>query len=464
MGRSRCCVGGCSNVPGNGISLHTFPKEEKLRKQWIRSIQMTGSECSRAGWQGPSKNGSANAQLVCSEHFELTMFTMTTRTKWSLGLAYRTALIDEAIPTLFGDKVRKSNLDQVQARPVVRKREVRRGDMTANPPSTEFPVDAAELDMDMELDNSKRTVMQASCACPKCCVRTAVRGTQVNRRPPPIKRKTKGTETLMEHHITYSTSSTQYCDSDIADEKSLTPACPEVPPAPHLLAFPLPAPVLASTPARKKGRVVVESTLNKSFMSTSSWGYTDDEAIDPDYETEASVYSDSEDDNPRQADVHKQRKFLNCSTDVKCAISLPKAKSAMSRDQLWPSNKFVNVDTPGDGSHSPKLEVFLLGTFFLVLAFCSQDVHLRKCCEFLILLIISLSTFFSHQRTVLWPAIERVWTKCNDQLISVLLDREEELVVAGDGRSDSPGHSAKFGVYSMIDMHTGRVVAIELVQ
>ncbi|WAR00719.1 hypothetical protein MAR_025091 [Mya arenaria] len=194
MGRSRCCVGGCSNVPGNGISLHTFPKEEKLRKQWIRSIQMTGSECSRAGWQGPSKNGSANAQLVCSEHFELTMFTMTTRTKWSLGLTYRTALIDEAIPTLFGDKVRKSNLDQVQARPVVRKREVRRilsdynqkgqvdkstavtytdavpdlspvnlGDMTANPPSTEFPVDAVELDMDMELDNSKRTVMQKSC-------------------------------------------------------------------------------------------------------------------------------------------------------------------------------------------------------------------------------------------------------------------------------------------------------------
>ncbi|WAR27817.1 hypothetical protein MAR_013521 [Mya arenaria] len=505
MGRSRCCVGGCSNVPGNGISLHTFPKEEKLRKQWIRSIQMTGSECSRAGWQGPSKNGSANAQLVCSEHFELTMFTMTTRTKWSLGLAYRTALIDEAIPTLFGDKVRKSNLDQVQARPVVRKREVRRilsdynqkgqvdkstavtytdavpdlspvnlGDMTANPPSTEFPVDAVELDMDMELDNSKRTVMQASCACPKCCVTSAVRGTQVNRRPPPIKRKTKGTETVMEHHITYSTSSTQYCDSDIADEKSLTPACSEVPPAPHLLAFPLPAPVLASTPARKKGRVVVESTLNKSFMSTSSWGYTDDEAIDPDYETEASVYSDSEDDNPRQADVHKQRKFLVFEDNLlelfnRCEMChLPtKGKVCNVQGSAMAIKQVCECGHTRRWESQPKVRGVPAGNILLsagiLFSGCSPSKVLRIF-EFINVLSISLSTFFSHQRTVLWPAIERVWTKCNDQLISVLLDREEELVVAGDGRSDSPGHSAKFGVYSMIDMHTGRVVAIELVQ
>ncbi|XP_052783526.1 uncharacterized protein LOC128219672 [Mya arenaria] len=569
MGRSRCCVGGCSNVPGNGISLHTFPKEEKLRKQWIRSIQMTGSECSRAGWQGPSKNGSANAQLVCSEHFELTMFTMTTRTKWSLGLAYRTALIDEAIPTLFGDKVRKSNLDQVQARPVVRKREVRRilsdynqkgqvdkstavtytdavpdlspvnlGDMTANPPSTEFPVDAVELDMDMELDNSKRTVMQsaeipppvdqsstvasalnlqqdlethstdakiqskkscddslkrnmgklkhtemrsmntsnkkASCACPKCCVTTAVRGTQVNRRPPPIKRKTKGTETVMEHHITYSTSSTQYCDSDIADEKSLTPACSEVPPAPHLLAFPLPAPVLASTPARKKGRVVVESTLNKSFMSTSSWGYTDDEAIDPDYETEASVYSDSEDDNPRQADVHKQRKFLVFEDNLlelfnRCEMChLPtKGKVCNVQGSAMAIKQVCECGHTRRWESQPKVRGVPAGNILLsagiLFSGCSPSKVLRIF-DFINVLSISLSTFFSHQRTVLWPAIERVWTKCNDQLISVLLDREEELVVAGDGRSDSPGHSAKFGVYSMIDMHTGRVVAIELVQ
>ncbi|XP_052767535.1 uncharacterized protein LOC128234765 isoform X2 [Mya arenaria] len=410
--------------------------------------------------------------------------------------------------------------------------------MTANPPSTEFPVDAVELDMDMELDNSKRTVMQsaeipppvdqsstvasalnlqqdlethstdakiqskkscddslkrnmgklkhtemrsmntsnkkASCACPKCCVTTAVRGTQVNRRPPPIKRKTKGTETVMEHHITYSTSSTQYCDSDIADEKSLTPACSEVPPAPHLLAFPLPAPVLASTPARKKGRVVVESTLNKSFMSTSSWGYTDDEAIDPDYETEASVYSDSEDDNPRQADVHKQRKFLVFEDNLlelfnRCEMChLPtKGKVCNVQGSAMAIKQVCECGHTRRWESQPKVRGVPAGNILLsagiLFSGCSPSKVLRIF-EFINVLSISLSTFFSHQRTVLWPAIERVWTKCNDQLISVLLDREEELVVAGDGRSDSPGHSAKFGVYSMIDMHTGRVVAIELVQ
>ncbi|WAR08788.1 hypothetical protein MAR_018746 [Mya arenaria] len=283
-----------------------------------------------------------------------------------------------------------------------------------------------------------------------------------------------GTETLMEHHITYSTSSTQYCDSDIADEKSLTPACPKVPPAPHLLAFPLPVPVLASTPARKKGRVVVESTLNKSFKSTSSWGYTDDEAIGPDYDTEASAYSDSEDDNPRQADVHKQRKFLVFEDNLlelfnRCEMChLPtKGKVCNVQGSAMAIKQVCECGHTRRWESQPKVRGVPAGNILLsagiLFSRCSPSKVLRIF-DFINVLSISLSTFFSHQRTVLWPAIERVWTKCNDQLISVLLDREEELVVAEDGRCDSPGHSAKFGVYSMIDMHTGRVVAIELVQ
>ena len=115
-------------MPGDGISLHTFPKEDSARNKWIRAIKNTGTDCSRDGsWQGPRKNGSANAQLVCSEHFELSMFTSTTRTKWSLCLTCRAVLNDDAIPTLFGDKVRKSNVQSATtARPVVRKREVQR--------------------------------------------------------------------------------------------------------------------------------------------------------------------------------------------------------------------------------------------------------------------------------------------------------------------------------------------------
>ena len=126
MGRSQCCVGGCNNVPGHGVSLHTFPKDEIVCRMWVKAIQMTRSDCSRVEWTG-SKSASPNAQLVCSQHFELSMFTLTTITKWKLGIAYRPVLIDGAKPTLFGENVRMSNLEnETPPRPVVRKLEVPR--------------------------------------------------------------------------------------------------------------------------------------------------------------------------------------------------------------------------------------------------------------------------------------------------------------------------------------------------
>ena len=38
------------------------------------------------------------------------------------------------------------------------------------------------------------------------------------------------------------------------------------------------------------------------------------------------------------------------------------------------------------------------------------------------------------------------------------------LVIAGDGRADSPGHSAKYGSYSIIDINKNNVVDVKLVQ
>ena len=41
---------------------------------------------------------------------------------------------------------------------------------------------------------------------------------------------------------------------------------------------------------------------------------------------------------------------------------------------------------------------------------------------------------------------------------------KEALVLGGDGRADSPGHSAKYGSYSVIDLKQSKVVDIKLVQ
>lgn len=94
---------------------------------------------------------------------------------------------------------------------------------------------------------------------------------------------------------------------------------------------------------------------------------------------------------------------------------------------------------------------------------CSPTKILRLF-SFINIACISIYTFFSHQKNVLWPAVESVWGAHSRNLLGVLGAREGQLVVAGDGRSDSPGHSAKYGAYTLIDMKTGKIIAMELVQ
>lgn len=43
-------------------------------------------------------------------------------------------------------------------------------------------------------------------------------------------------------------------------------------------------------------------------------------------------------------------------------------------------------------------------------------------------------------------------------------ERGEPLVLGGDGRANSPGHCAKYGSYSTIDLEQAIVVDIQLVQ
>ena len=55
---NRCVAAGCSNTQKPGITLHKFPKDPVLRKQWERQVQRT-----RAHWKA------TESSLLCSEHF-----------------------------------------------------------------------------------------------------------------------------------------------------------------------------------------------------------------------------------------------------------------------------------------------------------------------------------------------------------------------------------------------------------
>ena len=49
-------------------------------------------------------------------------------------------------------------------------------------------------------------------------------------------------------------------------------------------------------------------------------------------------------------------------------------------------------------------------------------------------------------------------------MIEVLQAFDEPLSLGGDGRSDSHGHSAKYGAYSLMDLEHNVILNVELVQ
>lgn len=76
---------------------------------------------------------------------------------------------------------------------------------------------------------------------------------------------------------------------------------------------------------------------------------------------------------------------------------------------------------------------------------------------------ISPRTYFSHQRKFLFPAIFGYWEKYRAALIAKLKS-VRDAQWSGDGRFDSMGHNAKYGVYTMFCNSISKLVHFELLQ
>lgn len=75
---------------------------------------------------------------------------------------------------------------------------------------------------------------------------------------------------------------------------------------------------------------------------------------------------------------------------------------------------------------------------------------------------ISASTFNRIQSAYVVPAALFTWDFQQADLLNQYEGRT--LTVGGDARCDSPGFSAKFGSYTLMDLETGKVVDFQLVQ
>jgi solute carrier family 8 (sodium/calcium exchanger) len=85
---------------------------------------------------------------------------------------------------------------------------------------------------------------------------------------------------------------------------------------------------------------------------------------------------------------------------------------------------------------------------------------IAKVCESVNLNIFGETLFYKIVKQLLQPAIYTCWSREQEKLLS----SDAPLVLAGDMRADSPGHCAKFGSYTVLDVQQNKIVHTELVQ
>jgi solute carrier family 8 (sodium/calcium exchanger) len=76
--------------------------------------------------------------------------------------------------------------------------------------------------------------------------------------------------------------------------------------------------------------------------------------------------------------------------------------------------------------------------------------------------MIGVRTYYLAQASYLIPSISLLWGRKQEELLQQLQGKEIKL--GGDGRCCSPGHTAKYGSYTLMDLTQAKVLDMQLIQ
>ena len=87
--------------------------------------------------------------------------------------------------------------------------------------------------------------------------------------------------------------------------------------------------------------------------------------------------------------------------------------------------------------------------------------HIKNFGDFLGLSYVGKSVYFDIQRKILLPIVDKAYNQHIQEVRQEL--NGKDTCLAGDGRFDSPGDSAKYGLYSMMGQNTSKIVVSNLI-
>ena len=145
----------------------------------------------------------------------------------------------------------------------------------------------------------------------------------------------------------------------------------------------------------------------------------------------------------------------NPKNTVKCTGTMFSVHShcrACNKNKVWTSQPFFLGKFPAAN---------LLLSFGILCAGASASKVLLVF-KHIGLAYFSEGQYYYHQRHILLSTIVKLWREYRANIINSL--NGKEVVLAGDGRRDSMGHSAKYGSYTILCCTVGPIIHIVLVQ
>ena len=143
--------------------------------------------------------------------------------------------------------------------------------------------------------------------------------------------------------------------------------------------------------------------------------------------------------------LHVKQDVKTCGSRVEITRKCDKGHA-----QKWVSSEVLGVKNNVD---------FFLNDSLLAAAIIISGNNYSKLsllCKALGLNVISSNTFTRFQKHCAAPVVKEMWNKMNSLIIDIL-KQYDEVCLCGDGRDDSPGHSARYCVYILMD-HASKVV------
>ena len=197
---------------------------------------------------------------------------------------------------------------------------------------------------------------------------------------------------------------------------------------------------------------------------------TSDVSYDPTFETDSDRENHLQATSMTDQDLNTENKYLIFDTQLdKLFKFCPDCGSYIIHDKKHVTGTMVTVSYSCQYGHNnswhsqPVIRQMPAGNLLTSAAILLSGSTYSKLNEFFSILhvpFIGQSEFYQIQNTYLAPVINDYWITHQTAILSVLLP--DQLVLCGDARSDSPGHSAKYTSYTIMDADTNLILDQQL--